>query len=376
MTNRYVDLANNSRSYYNLRPCRHQRAIRGHDQDRRAFKDQRESKRIDRCEVLRSKWANPFSAMRQMSNLVCKRFSADQSYCHSLLICVQELLDRIGKQYQPIVNMMAEDTRPGWELVFEDGQPATDDNWAKRLAANNLITMNLELRWKSPLLLPPPPGPGGYKGPLSTTQTALSPFGVSHPGYGPYGVIPNSSFGGLTPNPFSYTPQSYTPGSYPQLGYPASYMATPYPVPAPPSSVSDVSRPARTTQPKLLKSKEDELEELIEKTDKLKAKLSGQDLSEAQVKDIAYLAHLELELYKVEKSSLERAARARKEKAEREALEREVAERVEEVRQFRHQMLKELHPIEFTDCLSRYFKFPFVSCQSWPVCILYPFPLK
>jgi hypothetical protein len=76
------------------------------------------------------------------------RASQSTACTYSLLMCNQELIDRIGKQYQPIKDLMADETRPGWELLFEDGQPATDDNWAKRLAANDFITMNLELRWK------------------------------------------------------------------------------------------------------------------------------------------------------------------------------------------------------------------------------------
>ena len=85
---------------------------------------------------------------------------------------------------------MADETRPGWELLYEDGKPATDENWGNRLAANDSTTMDLELKWKPLQLLPQTGSSSAPQVAFSTSQNSLSPFGVTYPGYG------NSSYGG------------------------------------------------------------------------------------------------------------------------------------------------------------------------------------
>jgi hypothetical protein len=270
-----------------------------------------------------------------MSNLVCKKASTNPEYCYSLLTYIQELIDRISKQYQPIAPFMADSTRPGWELLLEDGEPATGDNWAERLAANDSITMNLELRWKSLPLLPPPPAAsvhqGAGYGPYAPTPT---------PGYSGATVTPSgyTGYGPYAPTPSGYASRPFSTGPYPQQFY-QPYLATYYPAPAPPSTVSDIAHPARSTQEKLLESKKAELEELKEKTVKLRVELSIRDLAETRAKEAA-------EASRIEEEEKKRAAK------------------------LRPQELKELKPIEFTDCMDRYFKFPYISCLTWPVCTL------
>jgi hypothetical protein len=111
------------------------------------------------------------------------------------------------------------------------------------------------------------------------------------------------------------------------------------------------------------------LEEWIEKTDKLRSEFSNQELSEAQAKEAAFLAHLRQRLYIEQKTSEERVMLAEKRKAEREEREREMQEQAAAIR-----ALKELPPIEFTDCVGRYFKFPFISSRSWPVLLSIHYP--
>jgi len=40
----------------------------------------------------------------------------------------------------------------GWVLLLDDQETATDSNWALKLAANELLTMNWVLQWKLPEL--------------------------------------------------------------------------------------------------------------------------------------------------------------------------------------------------------------------------------
>jgi hypothetical protein len=47
-------------------------------------------------------------------------------------------------------------------------------------------------------------------------------------------------------------------------------------------------------------------------------------------------------------------------------------EQVAKEAELRHRALKELSPVEFTDCFDRYFKLPYIYCMNWPVMDLNP----
>jgi hypothetical protein len=255
---------------------------------------------------------------------------------------------------------MASESRPGWQLIFEDGQLATADNWAQRLATKDSIYINLELRWESQDFIPQSLGPGIGPGPQPATKNALSPFAISHPRYG------TSSYGGAasTPSPYPlqsvpHTPQPYISGLH---SFPGSqpYMIQ-YPPPAPRSAGSDIPHPKRLT----LEIKETELRELVEKMAKLRDELLNGRPSEQQLQQAEKLARLEAELRFQRRADEERAAiAARRTDMEREAQKREEAEKEIELRR---QALKELDPVEFTDCLGRYFRLPYMYCMDWPV---------
>jgi hypothetical protein len=275
------------------------------------------------------------------------------------------LIDRIGKQYQPIGHLMADEIRPGWELLYEDGKSATDDNWAKRLAGNESITMNLELKWK-PLQLPPPPG--NYTAPQggpSTSQNTLSPYGVAYLGYG------TSSYGGAAMTPSSYNPQNapqqYIPGQYSTPGYMESSAPLQFP-PPPPSTESDVSAKNLPT-PKGIENELQELKELIEKTMKLREELENPKPSEELLLQAAELARLENELELQEKADEQKSSKEYQEMMEKANRARLAAESVEEIRR---QSLKGFSPVRFTDCLGRYYTIPYGSCMKWLACVHTP----
>lgn len=251
---------------------------------------------------------------------------------------------------------MADETRPGWELLYEDGKPATDDNWGKRLAGNDSITMNLELKWK-----PPPGSSSAPQGVPSTNQNSLSPHGVTYPGYG------TSSYGGaaMIPSPYNpqYTPQQYIPGQYPMPGYRgplASQLA-----PAPPSTASDAS-PKNLPTPKNFENELQELKELIEKTVKLREELENPTPSEEQLRQAAELAGLEHELELQQKADEQKDSKEYHEKMEKADRARLEAESIQEIRR---QSLKDLSPIGFTDCMGRYYRIPYGSCMKWLACV-------
>jgi len=255
---------------------------------------------------------------------------------------------------------MAGDSHPGWQLLFEDGQLATGDNWAKKLADNDSISMNLELRWQSQDFISQPPGPVVAQAPQSANQNALSPFAISYPGYG------TSSYGGAVPPPSSYplppssyTPQPFIPGPYPLPG-PHPYLIPSDPA-APPSAISDAPPTKRLT----LEIKETELRELVDKMAKLRDELLNGRPSEQLLQQAEKLARLEAELHLQRRADEERAAIA----AHRADMEKEARKRdqVAKEAELRHRALKELSPVEFTDCLDRYFKLPYIYCMNWPV---------
>jgi hypothetical protein len=260
---------------------------------------------------------------------------------------------------------MAGESHPGWQLLFEDGQLATGDNWAKKLADNDSISMNLELRWQSQDFISQPPGPGVAQAPQSANQNALSPFAISYPGYG------TSSYGGAVPPPSpyplapsSYTPQPFVLGPY-SLPGPHPYLIPSYPA-APPSAISDAPPTKRLT----LEIKETELRELVDKMAKLRDELLNGRPSEHLLQQAEKLARLEAELHLQRRADEEKAAIA----AHRADMEKEARKReqVAKEAELQHRALKELSPVEFTDCFDRYFKLPYIYCMNWLVMDLNP----
>ena len=261
---------------------------------------------------------------------------------------------------------MADETRPGWELLYDDGKPATDDNWGERLAGNDSITIILELKWKPLQLLPPPGNSSAPPVVPSTSQNTLLRYGVTYPGYAA------SSYGGAAMAPSSYnpqyTPQLYIPGQYPMSGYPGSSAPLQFP-PPPPSTESDASSKNLPT-PKNIENELQELKEWIEKTVKLREELENPKPSEEVLRQAAELARLENELELQRKAEEQRSSKEHQERMEKADRARLEAESVEEIRR---QSLKDLSPIGFTDCLGRYSTIPYVSCMKWPACFHTPF---
>lgn len=187
---------------------------------------------------------------------------------------------------------MADETRPGWELLYDDGKPATDDNWGERLAGNDSITIILELKWKPLQLLPPPGNSSAPPVVPSTSQNTLLPYGVTYPG------CAASSYGGAAMAPSSYnpqyTPQLYIPGQYPMSGYPGS--SAPLQFPPPPPSTESAASSKNIPAPKNIENELRELKELIEKTVKLRDELENPKPSEELLRQAAELDRLETEL--------------------------------------------------------------------------------
>jgi len=257
---------------------------------------------------------------------------------------------------------MADENRQGWELIYEDGKPATDDNWGKRLAGNDSITMNLELKWKPLQLLPPPGSSSAPQGATSTTQNTLSPYGLTYPGYA------TSTYGGaaMTPSSYNpqYTPQQYIPGQYTMPGYPGTLTPSQIP-PAPPSNASDASTKNLPTA-KSMENELQELKELIEKTVKLREELENPTLSEELLRQAAELAVLENELELQRQADELKDSKEYQEEMEKADRARLEAESIEEIRR---QSLKDLSPIGFTDCVGRYYTIPYGFCTKWLACV-------
>jgi len=258
---------------------------------------------------------------------------------------------------------MADETRSGWELLYEDGKSATDDNWAQQLAGNDSITMNLELKWKAFQLLPPPGTSGAPHGAPSTSQNTLSPYGVAYPGYG------NSGHSGTAMKPSSYkpqyAPQQYVPGRYTMPGYPGP-SALSQPPHAPPSTASDGSS-KRLLSPEAFDNDLQELKDLIEKTAKLRVELENPTLSEELLRQAAELADLETELELQRKAEEQNHATESQENMVVVDPARREAESIEELRR---ESLRAFSPIDFTDCVGRHYKIPYVSCMNWLACFI------
>jgi hypothetical protein len=159
-------------------------------------------------------------------------------HCIDLLTFAKGLLETIGKEFMPISQHMASETRPdGWELKFENHQTINDENWVAALAESASLILNLSLHWKSSdpaqlhgYGLTPQPGHFPYQSSAIPYGMAAGPSPYPPPGYGrmPTGSMPFASPG------YGGTMNLGTNGYEPFYGSsPPSVAAEPVPFTAP-----------------------------------------------------------------------------------------------------------------------------------------------
>jgi len=321
-------------------------------------------------------------------NLVCKEVSSLASTCFSN-INLQGLLETIGNEYNPIAHQMASENQPiGWQLFFDDNQPATDQSWAAILAKSDAIVLNLILRWNTEPLRPFGIGPSAHQ----------ESHGFSNAGVTQY-------YAGMS-NPFSPPPPPVEP---------ADSTASPLSAPPPNAELErKLGELERALMEERLKAEGVRSEVEREKKsfeEQRKAKLIAEENETRRDKEMKkrslerLLKNLmeEKEYYllkikqqeqedenKIHKEMQEREVRLRVEEQKMKIMEDLLSRERQEMQEKEARILKEkqatllrarcekyernaillkgYRPIAFHDAIGRLFDFPYASCLKWEAC--------